>query len=62
MSIARSLGWLPRNRGKEPAFEKSGRLPLTIPDHPGEMSPITVDSILETLEADLFYEEEMGDV
>jgi hypothetical protein len=59
-SIARSLGRFPKNKGKEPCFEKSGRTPLTIPNHPGEMSPITVDSILETLETDLFYEEELG--
>lgn len=61
VSIAGSLGWLPSKRGKEPAFEKKGRLPLTIPNHPGEMSPITVDSVLGVLEQDLFYEEEMGD-
>lgn len=62
VSVARSLGWLPSKRGKDPAFEKKGRLPFTIPAHPGEMSPLTVDSILETLGADLFYEEETGDV
>jgi hypothetical protein len=56
VSVARTLGWSSRDRGKEPAFEKPGRLPLTIPNHPGEMNPITADRILDRLEEDLFYE------
>lgn len=60
-SIARSVGRQPHKRGKEPTFVKEGRPPLTIPNHPGTMSPITVDNILDMLEEDLDYEEGLAD-
>ena len=60
-SLARSVGRVPVKRGKHPTFERKGRPPLTIPIHPGAMSPITVDSILDILEEDLDYEEGVGD-
>lgn len=40
---------------------KEGRPPLTIPNHPGAMSPITVENILDMLEEDLDYEEGIAD-
>jgi hypothetical protein len=60
-SIARSAGRWPHKRGKEPTFVKEGRPPLTIPNHPGAVSPITVDNILDVLEEDLDYEEGIAD-
>jgi hypothetical protein len=60
--LARSVGRWPHKRGKEPTFVKEGRPPLTIPNHPGAMSPITVDNILDMLEEDLDYEEGIADV
>jgi hypothetical protein len=60
-SIARSAGRRPHKRGKEPTFVKEGRPPLTIPNHPGAMSPITVDNVLDMLEEDLDYEEGLAD-
>jgi len=60
--LARSVGRWPHKRGKEPTFVKEGRPPLTIPNHPGAMSPITVDTILDMLEEDLDYEEGIADV
>jgi hypothetical protein len=60
-SLARSLGRQPVKRGKEPTFEKFGRPPLTIPDHPGAMAAFTVESILDFLEEDLDYEEAVHD-
>lgn len=56
------MGRWPHKRGKEPTFVKEGRPPLTIPNHPGAMSPITVDNILDMLEEDLDYEEGIADV
>lgn len=59
--LVRAVGRrLNRKRGKEPTWEKDGRPPLTVPNHPGEMSPITVDNILDMLEEDLDYEEGIG--
>lgn len=60
-SIALSVGRQLRKGGKEPTFAKHGRPPLTIPNHPGPMSPITVDDILDRLEEDLDYEEGIAD-
>jgi hypothetical protein len=59
--LARSAGRWPHKRGKEPTFVKEGRPPLTIPNHPGAMSAITVDNILDMLEEDLDYEEGIAD-
>ena len=56
------MGRQPYKRGKEPTFVKGARPPLTIPRHPGAMSPITVESILDMLEEDLDYQEGLADV
>ena len=60
-SLARAVGRERVKRGKEPTFEKAGRPPLTIPDHPGAMASTTVDSILDFLEDDLDCEEAAED-
>ena len=62
-SLARAVGRVPVKRGKHPTYEMEGgnRPPLPIPSHPRAMSPITVENILDTLETDLDYEEEMAD-
>lgn len=60
-SLARSVGRVPVKRGKHPTFEKEGRPPLPIPSHSRQMSPITVDDILDMLEDDLDYEEGIAD-
>ncbi|MFT3837151.1 MAG: hypothetical protein QM723_09155 [Myxococcaceae bacterium] len=43
------------NRGKEPTYvsELPGHLPLSIPNHPGDLKIGTARSILNTLEQDL---------
>lgn len=60
-SLAEAIGRRSAKRGKHPTFEKEGRPPLPIPNHPRAMSPITVDGILDLLEEDLDYEEGIGD-
>ena len=60
-SVARSVGRRPGKRGKEPTFVKDGRPPLSIPDHPGSMSPLTVEDVLDVLDEDLDYEEANAD-
>lgn len=54
IALAISIGRIEVNRGKEPTYEKPGRPPLTIPNHSRGMSPHTVMSILNFLEADVF--------
>lgn len=60
-SLARSVGRVPVKRGKHPTYEKEGRPPLPIPGHSRQMSPITVENVLDMLEEDLDYEEGMTD-
>lgn len=60
-SLTQSVGRESVKRGKHPTFEMEGRPPLTIPNHPGSLSPITVDSILDMLEADLDFQEGLQD-
>ena len=62
--LALSIGRRPGKRGKEPTFVMKPRPPLTIPHH-GKMRKInknTVGDILDQLEEDLDYLEEMSDV
>jgi len=60
-ALALSVGRWQRKGGKHPTFVKDGRPPLTIPDH-RKMKEYTVGNILDMLEEDLYYEEEMKDV
>lgn len=60
-ALAVSVGRRQRKGGKHPTFVKDGRPPLTIPDH-RKMREYTVGNILDMLEEDLYYEEEMKDV
>ena len=60
MSLAQSIGRRPDKRGKEPTFVMKPRPPLTIPHHT-KMSKYTVESILDQLEEDLDYLEEIND-
>jgi len=61
VSLAQAAGRVSVKRGKHSTFEKAGRPPLTIPHHPGSLSPMTIDSILDMLEADLDQEEGLMD-
>jgi hypothetical protein len=61
MRLAMAIGRQKIVRGKEPTFEKDGRPPLTIPNHPGALSMWTADSILDVLEEDLLAEEGQPD-
>jgi hypothetical protein len=60
-ALAVSAGWRQRKGGRHLTFVKDGRLPLTIPAH-SKMKEYTVGNILDMLEEDLYYEEEMKDV
>jgi hypothetical protein len=60
-ALAVSVGRRQRKGGKHPTFVKDGRRPLTIPDH-RKMKEQTVGNILDMLEEDLYYEEEIKDV
>jgi hypothetical protein len=60
-TLAISVGRHQRKGGKHPTFVKDGRPPLTIPAH-REMKEGTVNNILDMLEEDLQYEEEVRDV
>jgi hypothetical protein len=60
-ALAVSVGRRQRKGGKHPTFVKDGRRPLTIPDH-RKMKEQTVGNILDMLEEDLYYEEEIEDV
>ncbi len=59
-SLAQSIGRSRHKRGKEPTFVMNGRPPLTIPHH-RRISKYTVANILDQLEEDLDYLEEMAD-
>jgi hypothetical protein len=51
--LAKSLGMIPHNRGKEPTYA-SGDFPdlnpLSIPSHPGALNKFTAKDILDDLE------------
>jgi hypothetical protein len=51
--IALAVGRVESRRGKHRVFEKLGRPPLPIPDHPRAMAGRTVLSILQILEEDI---------
>jgi hypothetical protein len=58
IAIAQELGRKENGtRGKEPTYEMDGdgRPALTIPKHPGAMSPWTVVSVLDFLEQDVDF-------
>jgi hypothetical protein len=63
-SLARRLGRRRAKRGKEPTWinkELPERRPLSIPNHPGDLSRFTAGAILDQLEADLDRFEELFD-
>lgn len=57
ISIAKQLGRIKANRGKEPNYtrERDPALspPLSIPNHPGDMKPGTARSIIDALLSDV---------
>lgn len=60
-SLAKRIGRKRHPRGKEPTwvFENpTGRNPLSIPNHPGDLNKFTAKAILDVLEEDLDYLEE----
>ena len=55
-SLARSVGRVRHKRGKEPSWVSTvfpEAPPVSIPNHPGDLSKYTARSILNELEADL---------
>ena len=55
-NLARSVGRVRHKRGKEPSWVSTvflGAPPVSIPNHPGDLSKYTARSILNELEADL---------
>ena len=58
VSLALSIGRTPDKRGKEPTFVMNPLPPLSIPQH-GQLSKYTVDDILDDLERDVDYLEEV---
>ena len=57
--LLESAGWeLKSVRGSHHSFVKAGRRPLIIVNHPGALSPISVDRTLDEVERDM--EEEGG--
>ena len=60
-SLAQALGRQQHWRGKEPTWVNPnlpGARPVSIPNHPGEMSRYTAKSILDQLEVDIDGHEE----
>ncbi len=51
--IALAVGRVESRRGKHRVFERPGRPPLPIPDHPRAMAGRTVMNILQILEDDI---------
>jgi hypothetical protein len=58
VSLALAMGRVPHKRGKEPTFVMSRLPPLSIPHH-DRLNKHTVDNILDDLERDLDYLEEV---
>lgn len=56
ISLANQVGRILDNRGKEPTYVRASdpslSPPLSIPNHPGEMRPLTVKSIVSALLSD----------
>jgi hypothetical protein len=62
VSVAKKLGRVKDNRGKEPTFISTvfpNLRPITIPSHPGALKRFTVESILDQLEEDVFYQRQV---
>ena len=58
-ALLESAGWeLKSVRGSHHSFVKAARRPLTIINHPGALSPLSVDRVLDEVERDM--EEERG--
>lgn len=58
-ALLEGAGWeLKRVRGSHHSFVKTSRRPLTIINHPGALSPLSVDRTLDEVERDM--EEEGG--
>lgn len=57
ITIAKQLGRVMSNRGKEPTYtrERDPALspPLSIPNHPGDLKPKTASSIIDALLSDV---------
>ena len=58
--LAKALGWqFQAGQGDEPRYvHKRDVSPLTIPNHPGALKPLTAKSILQKMDAVLFEQEE----
>jgi hypothetical protein len=59
--FAKRVGRRRSTRGKEPTCELTGRRPLPIPHHSGDLKIGTKNNILDTLEGDLAAYEEAID-
>ena len=58
-SLLESAGWeLKSVKGSHHSFVKAGRRPLIIVNHPGALSPISVDRTLDEVERDIEEEGE----
>lgn len=53
IKFAERIGRQHVKRGKEPTYERPGWSPLTIPNHPGNLTIGTASSILDQLEEDI---------
>jgi len=59
-ALLEGAGWeLKSVRGSHHSFVKAGRRPLIIINHPGALSPLSVDRTLDEVERDM--EEEEGE-
>ena len=60
-SLVEAAGWeLDRVGGSHYFFVKRGRMPLSIPNHPGALNSWLVDRVLDELERDYGEEEQDG--
>ena len=53
VALAKRIGRKRVNRGKEPTYERTGWLPLTIPGHSSDLAIGTASNILDQLEEDI---------
>jgi predicted RNA binding protein YcfA (HicA-like mRNA interferase family) len=57
-SLVEAAGWeLGRVSGSHYIFVKQGRMPLSIPNHPGALNPYLVEAVLDEVERDYGEEE-----
>jgi len=62
VSLARALGRVLYDRGKEPTYVSTllpNSRPISIPNHPGALNRFTAGNILDQLEQDIFSLEDM---